>query len=232
MDHGDVDLVARLRDAEDRFVERKPAAAGRSDFKRTIVAFANSVPENRVGILYIGIGDDRAIHGVPNPDRMQRDVRQTAENDCYPSIFVDSEVLRIEDKLVVAILVRHSTQRPHFAGPAYVRRGSESLNASEAEYEELVNSRLSVVRQLQEWKGQTVTVTEVSKQLGQYFPLDASHHKSDTFVIVDVNSHCVRFKRLGSGRFVTEIVQALRLSWDDEQQRPRVLAFPVRHAGA
>lgn len=227
-----MDLVARLADTEDRFVERKPAAAGKSDFKRTIVAFANSVPDNRVGVLFIGVGDDGAIHGVPNPDKMQRDVRQLGESDCYPPIFVDSETVRVDDKVVVAVLVSASRLRPHFAGPAFVRRGSESVNASDAEYEVLLNSRVSIVRKLQEWRGRVVTVTEVAKKLGEYFPVDANHHQSEPLEIVDVNPHYIRFKRPGAGSLVSEIIDALRLSWDEEKHRPRILVFPFRRLGA
>jgi hypothetical protein len=227
-----MDLLARLADSEDRFVERKPTAAGNGDFKRTIVAFANSVPENRVAVLFVGIGDNGEPHGVPDPDKMQKKMRQIGENECYPPIFVDSEVVRVGEKSVVAVLVSWSNLRPHFAGPAYVRRGSESVNASDSEYDALLNSRLSIVRQLQEWKGRVVTITEVAKQLGEYFPISENHHKSDVYEIVDVNAHYVRFKRHGSGTFVTEIVDSLRLSWDEGYDRPRLLAFPVRRASA
>lgn len=227
-----MDLLVRLSDAEDRFVERKPAAAGKGDLKRTIVAFANSVPNNRTAVLFVGVGDDGTLHGVPNPDKLQRDVRQLGENDCYPPIFVDSETVRVDGKVIVAILVSASKLRPHFAGPAYVRRGSESVNASEVEYEALINSRVSIVRQLQEWKGSVVTVTEVATKLGEYFPVDANHHQSEPLEIVDVNPYYVRFKRQGAGILISEIVDALRLSWDEEKHRPRILVFPVRRLGA
>jgi hypothetical protein len=227
-----MDLLARLRDDEDRLVERKPATAGKSDFKRTIVAFANSVPENRVGVLFVGIGDDGIPHGVPNPDRMQRDLRQLGENDCYPPIFVDSELVRIEDKVIVAVLVGPSNQRPHFAGPAFVRRGSESVNASAVEYEQLLQSQVSIVRRLQPWAGKLVTVTEIAKQLGEYFPIGDSHQQSDTYELVEINPHFVRFKRIPSGAFVTEIIDSLRLSWDELHSRPRILAFPMRRAAS
>lgn len=225
-------LVDRLRDPEDRFVERKPPNAGKSDFKRTIVAFANSTPPNRVGVLFVGVADDGTAIGVDNPDRTQKDLRQLAENDCYPPIYIDTEVVRVGDKQIVAALVKASTQRPHFAGPAYVRRGSESVNATEREYEELIASRVSTARQLLSWVGQTVTVTEVKTQLGEYFDVPGDHHQSDEYRIVEVTAHYVRFLQMRSGVSVTEILDALRVSWDDKKHRPRVIAFPYRAAGA
>ena len=38
------DLLSRLGNAEDNFIERKPANPNREDIRKTVVAFANSVP--------------------------------------------------------------------------------------------------------------------------------------------------------------------------------------------
>jgi hypothetical protein len=55
----DAEVVARLRDAEDSFVERKePCQPTR--IERTAVAFANSVAEGREGVIFISVRDSTA----------------------------------------------------------------------------------------------------------------------------------------------------------------------------
>jgi len=44
----------RLTDFEDNFTERKPASVNARDLHKAIVAFANSVPENRAVISVCG----------------------------------------------------------------------------------------------------------------------------------------------------------------------------------
>ncbi len=66
---GTPELLARLRQPEDNFTERKSeGAASRAELRKTLVAFANSVPEGRTAVLYIGVDDDGTPMGVSNPD--------------------------------------------------------------------------------------------------------------------------------------------------------------------
>jgi len=61
---------------------------------------------------------------------------------------------------VVAVIVQASHNKPHFAGPAFVRSGSESKKASEEIFNRLIASRNSKARPLLEAmrKGEKVTV--------------------------------------------------------------------------
>jgi hypothetical protein len=216
------DLQSRLRDPEDRFVERKPERAGKSDFKRTLVAFANSVPANRTGVLFVGVGDRGEIQGVENPDRVQKDLRHLAENDCYPPIYIDTEALVVDGKVVVAAVVGSSPDRPHFAGHAYIRRGSESVSASKRLFDELILSREDKRRVLLEWRGTTCTVQAIGKPFGEVFPMGAHHVETLTCTIEEVTAHYVRL-RVDGRRMVTEILEVVRLSWDDQNERPRII---------
>lgn len=112
----------RIGALEDGYTERKRDGTSGSELRRTIVAFANSVPEGRNGILYIGVTDKGRILGVDSPDSLQKTVRSQAEQECYPPIRVTSEVLTVDGRHVVAVIVPHSPSKPHFAGHAYVRR--------------------------------------------------------------------------------------------------------------
>lgn len=95
--------------------------------------------------------DDGKTVGVDNPDKVQKTVRQIA-SWCYPAISHTSRVLESDGKHVVAVIVRPDHNRPHFAGPAFVRVGSESVKASESEFDALIAIRVSKLRPLLEAK--------------------------------------------------------------------------------
>src|SRR5688572_3240933 len=79
-------LRRRLRNREDGFIERKPEGVSTEDIRKTLVAFANSVPEGEQAILYIGVSDDGTPLGVSNTDSLQKNIRRIAEGKCYPPI--------------------------------------------------------------------------------------------------------------------------------------------------
>jgi predicted HTH transcriptional regulator len=76
------ELRLRIADHEDSFTERKPEGASASEFRRTLVAFANSVAEGRSGLLLIGFHDKGGILGCTNPDSVQKTIRKICERDC------------------------------------------------------------------------------------------------------------------------------------------------------
>ena len=126
----DKELLDRVRSGEDSLTEFKPQTAGRSDFKKTLVAFANSVLESRVAILYIGIKNDGTIAGADNTDNLQKMIRKICEDECYPPISHTSRVIDCSGKHILAVMVGYSRERPHFSGAAYIRKGSESVRAT------------------------------------------------------------------------------------------------------
>ncbi len=111
-----VELKLRIADHEDNFTERKTESAGSTAWRRTLVAFANSVPEGRTASLVIGVSDDGAILGVTIPDSIQKTIRKICEQDCYPPIAFSSEVVAGEPGAVVVASVPFSAARPHFSG--------------------------------------------------------------------------------------------------------------------
>src|SRR6266567_4909527 len=60
------DLLARMRNFEDHLVERK-TVKDEKDWKKTAVAFANSVPVGLPAVLYIGVRDNGEIE-MPQRD--------------------------------------------------------------------------------------------------------------------------------------------------------------------
>lgn len=212
-------LLKRLQDGEDNFTERKPESAGNSDWKRTMVAFANSVPEDRTAVLFIGVADDGKIKGVNNTDSIQKSIRNICKQKCYPPIEFQSEVLTIEDKKVVAIEISESFSRPHFAGPAYVREGSESVVASERIYEDLITSRTDTGRAILKHNGEDISVITYRKRLGKIKNLGNGTRFTYKCRIESCNPHYVTLYEYATGQMIVEPLKNVTVSFDHEHKR-------------
>lgn len=164
----DTQLRARLYDKEDGWTERKSKGVNTEDIRKTIIAFANSLPDGQQGVLFIGLADkDGSVEGVDDTDALQKNIRRAAEHKTYPPIHIghNCRVIHEGGKDIVAVIVEASSNRPHFAGPAYVRVGSESIEASESQFQQLIASRTSVARKILEARrnNETVLVQEARK---------------------------------------------------------------------
>jgi hypothetical protein len=158
----DEELKRKLSDQEDGWSERKSKGVNTEDIAKTIVAFANSLPDGHKGILFIGVSNKGVVEGVDDADGLQKRVRYAAEEKCYPPIQLghNCRVIQSDGKDVVAVIVEASYNRPHFTGPSYVRVGSETVTATPKQFEQLIASRNSKARPLLEAtrKGQGITV--------------------------------------------------------------------------
>lgn len=154
------ELLLWLRNPEHHFVERK-VYSDLGDALKTIVAFANSAPIGSPAVLFIGVLNDGEIQPEQDLDGIQKKLgRKFAE--AYPPIYYETRI--VQDALgrrCLAIVVPGSALRPHFSGKAFIRVGSESREASEDQYEELIAQRSSKIRKLLAWKGKSVTITLV-----------------------------------------------------------------------
>lgn len=218
------ELYRRLGDQEDNFVERKPAKVNRRDIRRTIVAFANSLEEGREAILFIGVKDDGSVEGCPNPDAIQKTVREASDQDCYPAVAFISEALNTDAGPVVAVVVPASANRPHFTGPAYIRRGSESVAASEQVFAELVYSRNSTAADVLKLKNQIVDVVSLQHKLGEVRKVaDQGYREGAEIQILECTAQTVRFQLIASGRYVTEPLGHVRVSYNEEKHRAMLI---------
>lgn len=217
-------LIARLTDHEDNFVERKPEGVNASEIRQTIVAFANSVPVGITAILFIGIYNDGCVQGVGNPDKLQKTVRDQCGKVCYPPVEFSTAVLNIEGKAVLAIVVPPSQKRPHFSGPAFVRRGSESVAASPEMFEELIVSRSDKAAAILKMRNAPVSVICVQHKLGSTEHITDSRYRTHSECIVEnCTAHIVRMKDIGSDRYATEPIDNVTVSYDEERHRPMLL---------
>ena len=216
-------LLQMIGRSEDNFVERKPAKGDPRQFRRTIVAFANSVPEGRCAVLFIGVRDDGTVEGCPNPDEQQKAVR-SACSDCYPPIDYRAEALDVDGKQVVAIVVPASSSRPHFAGTAFVRQGSESITAPAEMFDALVHSRNSKVAALQKLVGHVCSVIGLGHRLGDTRrDVGRDYREGGDGLVLAVDPHTIRIQMLGSGTFINEPLEHVTLTRDEAGHRPRLV---------
>jgi predicted HTH transcriptional regulator len=105
------------------------------------VAFANTCPLGSAGLMFIGVLDDGTPEARnPNLDSIQRSLDEKIKKG-YPPVEYRVRVLQKAGVSFLAAVVPGSKQRPHFAGPSYVRVGSKNVKASEQKLAELVAQR-------------------------------------------------------------------------------------------
>jgi predicted HTH transcriptional regulator len=152
----DEELLLRLNNFEDTFVERKTSGDSK-DWLKTIVAFANSTPTGYPAVLYIGVKNDGTPEEKPvNLDSLQKTFGEKI-GEAYPTIYCLTKVLNVEGKQILAVIVPGSPDRPHFAGPSFIRKGSETVEASEEQFANLIAMRNSKAYEILKWKGKQIT---------------------------------------------------------------------------
>ena len=214
-------LLAALSAHEDNFVERKPQGVNDREIRNTLVAFANSISDDRKAILFIGVKDDGSIEGCENTDALQKKIRRQCEEVCYPPIAFECEVLQKDGKNIVAVLVRQSAKRPHFSGPAFIRRGSASVKASEEVYKDLISSHNSLAAVLINMKEQVISVRTVACKLGEVGLKYANHYSQGyECMVLSCDPHTIRFRDISSQRIYSESLQHITVSFDEEKHRP------------
>lgn len=224
-------LRKRLADHEDNFVERKSEGVTPAELRQTVCAFANTVSEGRVAVLFIGIHDKTGeITGVTDPDRLQKRLREACQGDCYPPIDYTAEVLDVNGKAVVAVVVPSSMSKPHFTGPAYVRVGSESPKASSQQYEELVLSRVDKARDIIKHKNDVFSVFGIGTKIGSHRPLpDAAYKEMRECRVTECTAQFVRLQDIAQGVNLSEPLTHVEFAHDEERHRPMLLVRRPRN---
>lgn len=221
------ELRARIGEPEGPYVERKSANPKDSEILQTVVAFANTVGDPDWAVLYLGVRDNGEIQGVPveQVDGLQKRVRRVCEIEAYPPIRpARIEPIKLGNEMVVAVAITESKDKPHFAGPAYVRRGSESVNATEAQYNDLIASRHEVARVLLRWKQEAInlTVFEIDFDL-EDLRSEGRSKRVRQCRIVACTGQSVEIVDLASDRHFAIPLRHVTLSKDLERQRPAIL---------
>jgi len=148
------ELRARLTNYEDPFVERK-VHGDIGDCLKTAVAFANSLPDGMPGVIFIPVRNDGTVQPGYNLDELQRSVSKRLSS-AYPDLYYFQRVVTVGSEQVIAVVVPGSPERPHFAGQAFVRDGSQSVKASRSQFDALIARRTSIVEELTKQVGKPV----------------------------------------------------------------------------
>jgi hypothetical protein len=207
---------------EDSLLERK-LQSDLKDLLKTLVAFANSVWPEHTATILIGERDDGSIQGVSDPDQIQKTVRKECDK-IYPPILWRSHVYDKEGKSCVRVEIDYSGQTPHFGGIAWVRKGSETVKASDEVFQRLIEFRLSKVRELAKWKDKCISVEGDVSGMPERTRLLTGHPRWQGTVEAGlrfVNAFWATFQVQGTGK--SEPLDKLSLSWDDKQNRLKVL---------
>ena len=210
-----MDIWERISHPEDGLTERKTEAAGERDFRETVCAFANSVPHGAEGVLFIGVSDKSGeILGCKGIESLQKTISKICSNDCYPPIPLRLESRDFSGKAVLAVVIPHSTQRPHFSGHAFRRVGSENRKSDEAAYSDFIVARSSVGAKILEYRGKPVLVRSQGKKLGDPKPLPPNYSEGGQYLIEACDAHTVTLSSLASGQRVFEQIENFSVSRD------------------
>jgi Putative DNA-binding domain len=183
----DSQLLARMRRPEDHLVERK-TASDKKDWLKTIVAFANSTPSGLTSVLFIGVTDEGNFEErQPDFDTIQTTLSRELEK-AYPPIECQSRIIQENGRRALAVIVPDSPNKPHFSGPAFVRRLHKTVAASEQEFSELIARRNSKASKILDHKGKPVTVMN-SRFVGPHlaesvWPNNTIVYDCDQFAVV------------------------------------------------
>ena len=221
-------IIPMIEQPEGPLLERKPSRVNAREIRQTVVAFANSVSGTDEAVLLIGIGDRGVVHGCTNAeaDAIQKSVRDVCEKQCYPAIAFRVEVLS-ERQNVVAVVIPPSGNRPHFAGQAYVRRGSESVAASDEVFNELVYSRNSKAGMLLEYKKRhmMLRVTGLGNRPSDFrFEADNRQREFMQCKVFECNAQYVRFERIdGTGGRFSAPLENITITHNEEKWCPELI---------
>lgn len=175
---------------QDQFIERKTLGDS-SDWLKTVVTFANSVPYDKFGVLFIGVRHDGLVTDVGGVDGLQRKLRLKLDR-AYPKVDYTTRVVEIGSRRCLCVIVPGSPRRPHFAGPAYVRVGSETLDATPALYEAMIAERNSKTYQIRRFIGKVVRLEFLNS--GAAVRSQGRVVYQHSWQVVDCDQFCATFR--------------------------------------
>ncbi|MGI8543430.1 MAG: AlbA family DNA-binding domain-containing protein [Aridibacter sp.] len=219
---------------EDALLERKTENDLR-DLLKTMVAFANSVRPEHSATILIGERDDGTVRGVKNPDAIQKRVRKEADK-IYPAIIWRSQIYEKDAKFCVRVEIEYSHNTPHFGGISWVRKGSETIKASEEVFQTLIDLRSSKVRELSKWIGKEITIygddSDVPTRKDSFLPRLYSHRWEEETKgkIILVNQFWLTILVDKENTFEktqdimkSESLDKITISYDDENNRLKII---------
>ena len=146
-------------------------------------------------VILIGESNDGSVSGVDNPDDQQRKLRQELEK-IYPARSLAWLCNRKQIRPAIGWKLNTAALRD----AAWIRHGSETIKASDAMLQKLIDLRSSKVRQLTEWMGKLVTVSWSIAGAYDFGP----NWICASVKLLTLTSHFSTFKGVNGGRRVQE----------------------------
>jgi hypothetical protein len=210
---------------EDCLLERK-TESDLKDLRKTLVAFANSVKPGHTAVILIGERDDGTIQGVKSPDNIQKKVRETCD-EIYPPILWKSKVYEKEEMHCVRVDIEYDGETPHFGGSSWVRKGSETIKASDEVFQKLIELRLGKVRELEKWIDKTITIAPDPQAMAvPHFLQNLPVRKRFESKLLGINNFWATFLREDRTNNMSMPLEKIILNWDDKHNRLMLLIKP------
>jgi Putative DNA-binding domain len=223
-------LQSLIRTSESQYLERKVTKPKDSELRKTICAFANSTPEGRHSVLLLGVSDAGTVIGLSSDsiDKTQRDIIAMGKEDFYPPITLDTQLVVVEGKTVVAVIVEHSMKRPHFAGHSYVRNGPTSRQASENQYNEFVLDRIDKVRRILREKGNIITVEWPNHDAYELIGQPPINRRD--YTVKGCDAFCLQLEDINVGLNIAIPIESVTITHDMSKNRLMLVmkkAYPL-----
>ena len=211
--------------AEDSLREKK-VENDLKDLLKTMVAFANSVAPGDTAKIFIGERDNGTVQGVKNTDNIQKTVPKEAEK-IYPEIYYKTEVYERDGKQCDRVDIKHNGQTPHFGGPSWVRRGTQSDPARADVFQQLIDLRSNTVTELAKWLGKKIIVSWAN--------IEGPHVIGPNWCpcpckLETVTGYFSTFTKWGHELRQSEPNTWLDLSWNDNEQVLHIFVNPTMRA--
>ena len=136
------------------------------------------------------------------------------------------QVINSCGKNIVAVIVEASNDRPHFAGPAFVRVGQKSEKASKEVYADLIASRNSKAGKILRDKGKLITLIYSYRDL----PSGKTISKRTECSIEGCNAHVVQLKDTSSDRDLAFPLEDIKISHDTSKHRLMLQAAGIHQS--
>jgi len=159
---------------------------------RTMVSFAN----NKGGRLLIGVYDDGTIKGVKSEDEERYMITRAAHLFARPALEPTFEEVYVDDKLVLVVDIKPSTEKPHYALAddgkwwVYIRVKDKSVLASKIV--------VDVLKRSVQDEGVLIEYSNKEKALLEYL---------DTNERINIKEYCqlLKMTRRGAQRIIVNL---------------------------
>lgn len=135
MDMTTDEILELIKEGENQKVEFKEEVEP-NKLAKELVAFANT----NDGLILIGVDNERDIKGVNDPRKSEEKIMNIAQENCNPSIYLETREYNINNEKIIAIFVPQGKDKPYQQKDNkrfFVRRGSTSRPTGPTEIREI-----------------------------------------------------------------------------------------------